>query len=89
MTTAIQNKYRWNVDHSQWERVEKVQEYRGHTIQSLSTHDDSHTVYHRVYRITTPSGLTSDWTINKRGGNIKELRKWIDFNIEHNRTKYL
>lgn len=89
MATAIQNKFHWNDERYQWERVERVQEYRGHTIQSISTHDESHTIYHRAYRVIHPSGKVSDWTVNKRGGNIKEIKKFIDFNVDHNRTAYL
>ena len=91
MATAIQDKYHWNEENYQRERVERVQNYNGHEICTISTHDDNHNrySYHREYRITFPSGRVSNWRINKRGGNIKALKEWIDFNIDHNRTEYL
>ena len=91
MATEIQNKYHWNAETYQWERVDRVQTYRGHEIATISTHDDSHynRSYHREYRVTTPSGRVSNFRINKRGGNIKNLKEWIDFNIDNNRVKYL
>lgn len=89
MATAVQEKYHWNEDRYQWERVERVQNYRGHEICTVSTHDEGWNVCHRCYRITFPSGRQSMWTINKRGGNIKDLKEWIDGNIEYNRVQYL
>lgn len=90
MATAIENKYHWNEDRSRWERVDRVQEYRGHKIETVSWHyDGSWDEPHRDYRVTFPSGRETCWGINKRGGNIKSLKEYIDFNIEHDRKEYL
>lgn len=89
MTTAIENKYHWNEDTHCWERVDHVQEYRGHKIETITWHMDDHWDRHREYRVTFPSGRVSSWGINKRGGNIRNLKDWIDFNYENNRTEYL
>ena len=91
MATAIQNKFHWNEDRNRWERVDRVQEYKGHEIASVTWHYDDERYWetHRDYRITFPSGRVSCFGINKRGGNIKSLKEWIDFNIEKNRTEHL
>ena len=89
MATEIQNKYHWNEDRYQWERVDRVQTYRGHEIATVSTHDEGWNVCHRAYIVTFPSGRQSYFGIDKRGGNIKNLKTWIDGNIEHNRTQDL
>lgn len=90
MATAIENKYQWNEDRKRWEKVTRVQEYRGHKIETVSWHyDEIWDEPHRDYRITFPSGCVSCFHINKRGGNIKSLKEWIDFNIEHDRKEYL
>ena len=92
MATAVQNKFYWNEDRSRYERVDRVQVYRGHEIASVTYHRDwlfTPAENHRTYRVTRPSGKVSYWDINKRGGNIKELKEWIDFNIEHDRKEYL
>ena len=91
MATAVQEKYHWNPESYEWERVDRVQNYKGHEICTVSTHDDTHDYrsYHRHYRVTCPSGRSFIWGINKRGGNIKELKGYIDFNIRHNDTRYL
>lgn len=78
-------KYKWNETLYQWERVERVQEYKGCKIETLSTHNDrDNPHYSRAYRVTYPSGKVSYWTINKRGGNIKNLKEYIDFKIKYN-----
>ena len=92
MTTVIQEKYHWIEERKQWERVDKIQTYRGHEIATISYHRDwllTPPEHHRAYRVTFPSGRVSTWDINKRGGNIKALKKWIDFNIEHDRKEHL
>ena len=81
-----------NTELHQWERLEKVQEYRGHKIESITYHREwllEVPDNHRAYRVTFPSGRVSYWDINKRGGNIKAVKEYIDFNIEHDRKEYL
>lgn len=91
MATAIENKFRWNEDRMRWERVDRVQEYRGHKIETVTWHYDDCKYWetHRDYRITKPSGKVICWGINKRGGNIKALKEYIDFNIENDSAEYL
>ena len=84
MATMIQSKYHWNGERYQWERVDRVQYYRGHEICTVSTHDEGWHVKHRVYVVTFPSGKQTYFGIDKRGGNIANLKKWIDANIEKN-----
>ena len=76
----MDGKYHWNERYYQWERADRVQEYMGCTITTITTHDDSHTWSHREYRITFPNGEECDFRINKRaGGNIKDLKEWLDW----------
>ena len=87
MATAIQEKYHWNEDRAQWERVDKVQTYRGCEIATVSYHRDwvlTPPDNHRGYLVTYPSGVQHLWGINKRGGNINRLKEWIDFKIKRN-----
>lgn len=84
MSTGLENKYQWNEQYHHWERVERVQEYKGCKFESMRIHDDSDDPhYSREYRITWPSGKVNYWTINKRGGNIKALKEYIDFKIKY------
>lgn len=89
MATAIQEKYHWNEERYQWERVDRVQQYRGHEIASIATHDANWKHSHRAYIVTRPSGRSFYYEINKRGCNMKNLKEWIDFNVENNRTQFL
>lgn len=92
MATAIQEKYHWNDDRQLWIRIDRVQEYRGHEIATVSYHRDWLLTVpdnHRGYLVTYPSGRQTLWTIDKRGGNIKNLKEYIDFNVDNNRTEYL
>ena len=83
-------KYYWNDKTFSWERVDRVQEYKGHKIESVTYHADStHARNHRFYRVTFPSGRIGEFPINKCGGNIDSIKSYIDFNIKHNRTEYL
>ena len=81
------NLYQWNKEMYQWERVDRVQEYKGHKIETLSTHDDriiGRPIYHREYRITCPSGAVTYRRINKReGGNIRDIKEMIDFKAKY------
>ncbi len=87
----MDNLYHWNEEYSQWERVDRVQEYRGCRIESLSTHDDSDKpIYHREYRTTYPNGFVAYTRINKRkGGNIKDIKAYIDFKIKYGELYYI
>ena len=91
MATAIQNKFHWNDETSSYERVDRTQEYRGHKIESITYHFEGADYWdnHREYRVTFPSGRTALFGINKRGGNIKNLKEWIDFNIKYDRKEHL
>lgn len=93
MATAVQEKYHWNEERYQWERVDRVQQYRGHEICTVSYHadwDEKIPDNHRGYLVTYPSGRQTLWQIGKRRGmNIKDLKEYIDFNVDNNRTKYL
>ena len=81
----MNNLYQWNEEYQEWQRVDRVQEYKGCIIETLSTHDDSsNPIYHREYRTTYPSGKVVYTRINKRaGGNIKDLKLYIDFKIKY------
>lgn len=86
------NKFHYNKEMHQWERVDREQEYKGHIIKTVTYHEDyllDRPNNHREYHITYPSGRTSSYPINKRGNNIKSLKEWIDFNIKYNREQYL
>lgn len=68
----------------QWERLDRVQEYKGVKIETIHAHNDvdcfsKYRYQTRFYRITYKDGRTWDMTINKRGGNIKGLKEYIDF----------
>ena len=91
MATAIDNKFQWKEELSRWERVDRVQEYRGHKIETVTWHYDNSKYWetHRDYRVTFPSGRDAIFGINKRGGNIKSLKEWIDFNIKYDRKEHL
>ena len=85
MKAVMESKYQWNEELFQWERVERVQEYRGCMIETLRTRDDSDDpIYHREYRTTYPSGKVTYTRINKRAcGNIKDLKEYIDFKLKY------
>lgn len=83
------NKFIYNEEMYQWERVDRVQEYRGVQIETLTIHNDYYDpkdrVNHREYRVTYPSGKIIYTRINKRpGGNINDLKSYIDFKIKYN-----
>jgi hypothetical protein len=89
MGTAIENKYHWNEDRRKWERVDRVQEYRGHKIESVTWHYDNDWITHREYRVTRPSGIVNYWGNMKRGGSIKNIKDDIDFNYKYDRKEHL
>lgn len=82
------NKYHWNEKHQQWERIDREQEYRGIRIISITYHwetlDPLNIRNHRMYRLIWPDGHESEFGINKRGGNIKDIKEWLDFKARHN-----
>ena len=83
MTYEVQEKYHLiEYDgYDLWERIDRVQKYKNHTILSVTFHYDSdmeRLIRHRIYRVIKPNGDSFEFYINKRGGNIKELKKYID-----------
>lgn len=80
------DKYIYNESYFQWERVDRIQEYKGNTIETITSHGDyANAPNHREYRVTFQDGHTTYFPINKRpGGNIKDLKMWLDY-----RAKYL
>ena len=73
-------KYHYNEHMFQWERIDKTQIYKGVKIETITSHADcSNAPRHREYRVTWIDGTESYFRINKRGGNIKELKMYIDF----------
>lgn len=80
----MENKFYFNEDNHQWERIDRVQKYKGVVIQSITYHFDYHGAEnHREYRLIYPDGRTGVFGINKRGGNIKEIKFYIDFNRKY------
>ena len=81
-------KFIYNDEMHQYERVDRVQEYKGIVIETITYHrdyiDPRQRRNHREYRLTYPNGETSIFPINKRGGNIEELKSYIDFKEKHN-----
>lgn len=81
-------KFVYNEEMHEYERVDRVQEYKGIKIETLTTHGDYYNPKDRhntrSYRLTYPDGRTSLFPINKRGGNIKNLKEYIDFKIKYN-----
>ena len=73
-------KYKYNEETYQWERIDREQTYKGVKIQTITYHADGYgQKNHREYRVTWLDGRESWFGINKRGGNIKELKEYIDF----------
>ena len=82
------NIFHWNPEMCEWQRTDKVQEYRGIKIETITTHDDSDKPrFHREYRMTYPTGKVSYFRINKRGGNIKDLKFFIDIKLKEEESK--
>lgn len=81
----MENKYVYNDNCCQWERVDRVQEYKGHKIETITSHGDyTNAPRHREYRVTFLDGHTAYFPINKReGGNIKDLKIYLDFKSRH------
>ena len=82
---TAQNLFHWNESSCQWERVDRVQTYKGLKIETVIYHGDWHYAdNHREYRVTRPDGSTFVFGINKQGGNIKRLKSYIDFKLKYN-----
>lgn len=77
----MDNLFHYNEQFCEWERVDRVQEYKGVKIETLTTHGDySNAPRHREYRVTYPDGRISYVPINKRQGcNIRDLKDFIDY----------
>lgn len=75
--------HHYNEELHQWERRDRVQEYKGVKIETIHAHMDvdygDRNYPTRFYRITFKNGHVWDATINKRGGNIKSIKDYIDF----------
>lgn len=82
------NQFQWNPEMHEWQRTDRVQEYRGIKIETITTHDDTDRPrFHREYRLTFPTGKESYFRINKRGGNIKDLKFYIDIKLKEEESK--
>lgn len=74
--------FQWNDELCEWQRVERVQMYKGVKIETVTTHADYHNApRHREYRLTWADGHDGWFPINKRGGNIKDLKHYIDVKL--------
>ena len=79
------DKYYYNEEMYRWERIGKVQEYKGVKIETMYSHGDYFNApVHREYRVTWPNGRVSYSGINKRGDNITSLKQYIDFKAKYN-----
>lgn len=83
------NKFFYNDETHAWERVDRTQDYKGVKIETITYHNDyDFAENHREYRVTYPSGRVAHFPINKRaGGNIKDLKAYIDFKIKYNKAQ--
>lgn len=64
----------------EWHRVDRVQEYKGIQILSLTVYpDEQPDRRHREYLLIWKDGHTFRQRINKHGGNIADLKYWIDY----------
>ena len=81
MERVIDGKYHYNQEMCEWERTDKVQNYKGATIYSITSHYDECTRRHRFYEVVE-EGRTWTFDINKRGGNIETVKWLIDKHIE-------
>ena len=77
--------FHWQESRHQWERVERVQYYNGVKIESITSHGDwDGARNHRAYLLTYQDGRTALFGINKRGGNIKEIKQYLDIKSKYN-----
>lgn len=80
--------FHWNADMYSWERLDRVQTYKGCTIRSITYHgehlDPRDNRNHREYRVTFPDGHEGCFGSVKRGGSLKELKEYIDFKEKYN-----
>lgn len=70
--------FHMDADHV-WHRLDRVQEYKGITILTETVYqDDRPERKQREYVLIWEDGRISRHQINKRGGNISDLRYMID-----------
>lgn len=78
-------KFFYNNDMYEWQRVDRVQTYKGVLIETITAHHDyadpAKIRNYKEYRITYPGGGIAYIGINKRGGNIKTVKELIDRKI--------
>ena len=79
MERVFDGKYHWNEESYSWERADKEQWYKGWRIVSVSSKDSDNKSHHRFYELTDTNGAVGQIGINKRGGNIGEIKNMIDF----------
>ena len=85
MERIFDGKYHYNADMYAWERADREQYYRGIRIVSVTSYLDGRPHnHHRFYELTWPNGKQAIFGINKRGGNITEIKEWIDFKYKYN-----
>lgn len=71
-------KFTYNREACTWERIDRVQEYRGIEIKTVTYYIEGCPKYrHREYQYSM-NGTDYCFGIDKRGGNIKELKELID-----------
>lgn len=77
-------KFIYNEEFYRWERDGRTQEYRGVKITTVEYHQGVHGAdNHREYRLEYPDGKVTYFPINKRGGNIANLKSYIDYKIKY------
>lgn len=68
-----------------WERVDKVREYKGLIILTITSYIETlinRYGRHRFYRVIFEDGHELEFDINKRGGNLKNLLWYLDKKLE-------
>lgn len=92
MERVFDGKYHWNEEMYEWERADKEQWYKGCRIVTVTSHqemDHLGRIYnHRFYEITTPDGHVGQIGINKRGGNIVNVKQLIDYYEEEHKAGF-
>lgn len=83
MERVLDGKYHYNPEYFTMERADREQTYKGVRIVSVTSYVEGDYAHrHRYYEITYPNGKVTIIGINKRGGNITELKDYIDFKIK-------
>lgn len=84
MDRIFDGKYHYNKRFFTMERADREQHYKGVRIVSVTSYTEGDYDHkHRYYEVTYPNGDVSMWGINKRGGNITDLKAYIDFKIKY------